>query len=202
LNAPAGDWANGERGLGGIPGRDEDWDQSISTALEYAQRLTCPNVHVMAGLRQHGASEEVFVERMRRAADLAEPAGVTLLVEPLNFRDFPGYLVPSTRVALELLEKIDRPSVCRLQLDLYHMQVSEGDLTEGIRRLLPHAAHVQIANPPGRHEPTRGEVNFEHILTHLDEQGYPGYVGLEYKPYDGTLNSLAWAKELLNARHA
>lgn len=196
FNAPAGDWEAGERGVGGLPGRDRDWEESVATALELADGLGCRRVHVMAGLKQHGACEETFARRLRWASDVAQRGGVRLCLEPLNARDFPGYLLPDTATALRVLEKVGRPETCRLQLDLYHLQVSEGDLSENIRRLLPHVEHVQLANPPGRNEPGAGEVHFPPLLRLLDELGYDGFVGCEYRPStSSTLASFSWARE-------
>lgn len=193
FNAPAGNWEAGERGMGGLPERDADWEASIDTALQYASDLDCRRVHVMAGMTEHGASEEIFIRRLRWASGLASGAGVCLCVEPLNSRDFPGYLVPNASTALRILERVARPESCRLQLDLYHLQVSEGDLSENIRRLLPHAEHVQLANPPGRNEPGTGEVHFPPLLNLLDSLGYEGHVGCEYRPSSTTEQSLQWA---------
>ena len=194
FNAPAGDWDAGERGIAGVPGRDADFAASIDTALEYAAALGCGHVHVMAGLKQHGACEETFVTRMRAAGERAASAGVKLLVEPLNPRDFPNYLVGNSETALRLLQEIGLPDTCKLQLDVYHLQVAEGDVSANVRRLLPHAAHVQIANPPGRHEPGEGEVDFKHVLGLLEELGYDSHVGLEYKPKTTTPKSLEWMR--------
>ena len=112
LNAPAGDWGNGERGLGGISGREAEFQQSIETGLGYCQRLGCGRMHVMAGMTAHGATEDVFAQRLRWAAERAEPHGVTLLVEVLNPRDFPGYLVPDAATALRLVEQAQPATVC------------------------------------------------------------------------------------------
>lgn len=195
FNAPAGNWALGERGLGGLPAREDFWKASIRTALEYADELDCKRVHVMAGLLEEGASEEIFVDHLRWACVEASGTGVRFCIEPLNARDFPGYLVPDTTTALRILERVGNPwnKSCGLQLDLYHLQVTQGDLSENIRKLLPHVAHVQLANPPGRNEPGVGEVHFEPLLALLDELGYEGYVGLEYNPSKGTESSLKWA---------
>ena len=199
FNAPAGDWDGGERGLGGVPGREADFREGVHRALEYAAELHCPLVHVMAGTRAQGAEEGIFVERLRWAADLAAAAEVRLCIEPLNARDVPGYIVPDTRTAMELLHQIDRPN-CSLQLDLYHLQVTEGDLSTRIRALLPSVSHVQIANPPGRHEPGEGEVHFPPLFDLLDSLGYEGFVGCEYHPRHGsTRESLSWASGLLHA---
>ena len=196
LNAPPGDWDNGERGLGGISQRETEFQKSIATGLKYCRRLGCQRMHVLAGMTEHGATEEVFARRLRWAGEQAAPHGVTLLVEVLNPRDFPGYLVPDAATALRLVEQAGHASV-RLQLDAYHLHTTEGpDLDATFRRLLPHAGHVQFANPPGRNEPGVGDADFAKLCALLDELGYEGHVGMEYKPSTSTtVQSLAgWAE--------
>ena len=232
LNAPAGNWAVGERGLGGLPGREAEWKASIEFGLRFASEVSCPRMHVMAGLVADGAEEDTFVSRLQWASGLAADAGVTLCVEPLNSHDFPGYLVPDTTTALRILQKVDAPNHCRLQLDLYHLAMAdrEMDLAASIRDLLPHAAHVQIANPPGRYlppapptptacmgielcavlaantlaplclasrnEPGVGAIDFPPLFALLDDLGYDGHVGCEYKPSTPTTEaSLGWARQ-------
>jgi hydroxypyruvate isomerase len=196
LNAPAGDWLNGERGIGGIAARETDWKASFEYGLRFAQDVRCSKMHIMAGLRSHGATEDVYVERLRWASRIAADVGVCICVEPLNPTDFPGYLVPDVSSALRILERVDAPGHCQLQLDLYHVAMVEGtDLTSVIRRALPHTAHVQIANPPGRNEPGVGVIDFPPLLAQLGELGYSGWVGCEYKPSTPiTEHSLEWAR--------
>lgn len=196
LNAPAGDWINGERGLGGIAARDDDYRASIEYGLRFAQDVKCAKMHIMAGLRSHGAKEDIYVERLRWASELAADAGVRICVEPLNPADFPGYLVPDASTALRILEKVGAPEHCQLQLDLYHIAMVEGtNLTDVLPRLLPHTAHVQIANPPGRNEPGIGEVDFPPLFSQLEKLGYDGWIGCEYKPSTRTTEqSLEWAR--------
>ena len=196
LNAPAGDWLNGERGIGGIAARESDWKASFEYGLRFAQDVRCSKMHIMAGLISHGATEDVYVERLRWASRIAADVGVCICVEPLNPTDFPGYLVPDVSSALRILERVDAPGHCQLQLDLYHVAMVEGtDLTSVIRRALPHTAHVQIANPPGRNEPGVGVIDFPPLLALLGELGYRGWVGCEYKPSTPiTEQSLEWAR--------
>jgi hydroxypyruvate isomerase len=139
------------------------------------------------------AGEAVFVANLRRAADLLAPHGITVLIEPLNTRDNPGYFLTTTGQAIRILDQVDRANA-RLQLDLYHCQIMEGDLAEHARRLAGRYAHVQIAGNPGRHEPDQGEVNFPYLLELLDELGYDGWIGCEYRPAAGTLAGLGWAR--------
>ncbi len=193
FNAPPGDFAAGERGIAGIPGREAEFEQGLLQALEYAGHLDCPRIHVMAGLTHQGARRRTWVENLRRGAHVAAAAGVTLLVEPINQRDMPGYLVSHTREALALIALVDAPNV-RLQLDLYHRQIMEGDLIAAIREYVEFIAHVQIAQPPDRGEPDRGEIAYPEVLAALDDAGYQGWVGCEYRPRTSTLEGLGWLK--------
>ena len=127
-----------------------------------------------------------------RAADLAARADVTLLIEPLNVHDQPGYFLSNTAQAVALLDRIGRDNV-KLQFDFYHCQITEGDLAAHARHLFGRYGHVQIAGVPGRNEPNRGEINYPYLLDLLDELGYDGYVGCEYRPAAGTLAGLGWA---------
>jgi 2-dehydrotetronate isomerase len=195
INAPPGDFAQGERGIAGLPGREAEFDASMVQALAYAKALACPRVHVMAGLVQHGANHATLVKNFQRAAPLAAEHGVSLLIEPINTRDISGYLVNRTEDALALIDEIAAPNV-QLQLDLYHRQIMQGDLATALERYLPLAAHVQIAQPPDRGEPDDGEINYRYVFDHIDRLGYAGWVGCEYRPRAGTLAGLAWFANL------
>ena len=197
LNLPAGDMAAGERGLGALPGREADFMAALDTALAYARATGCRRLHVLSGLwpanrpKEEGAA--VLADNLHRAADLAAALGITLLVEPINTRDLPGYFLSTTTEALAVLDRVARENV-KLQLDLYHCQIMEGDLATHLRRLAGRYAHVQIAGVPDRHEPDRGEVNYGYLLELLDALGYDGWVGCEYRPANGTLAGLGWAR--------
>ncbi len=197
FNLPPGDWAKGERGMAVLPGREVEFMAGLEQALRYARSTNCQRLHVMAGNlpsgRDRREGREVYVANLRRAADRAADQGVTLLIEPINVRDMPGYFLNTTRDAMAVIEAVGRDNL-KLQLDLYHCQISEGDLAMHIRRLAGSYAHVQIAGVPERHEPDRGEVNFDYLLQLLDEIGYGGWVGCEYRPADGTQAGLGWAQ--------
>jgi len=195
FNAPMGDVKAGERGLAAQPGRAADFDASIETALAYATTLDCKQMHVLAGRStgERAAQEALYIANLQRAADRAAAAGVTLLIEPLNARDNPGYFLNTTEAAIGILDRIDRPNV-GLQFDLYHCQITEGDLAQHARNLAGRYPHIQIANVPGRHEPDQGEINFAYLFDLLDELGYPGWIGCEYRPKAGTLAGLGWGR--------
>jgi 2-dehydrotetronate isomerase len=202
INAPPGDLAAGDRGLAALPGREHEFAASVVTALAYAQTLACPRVHIMAGVLPTGANAEqrarhrsTFVRNLRFAAREAEEQGVTLTVEPINLRDVPGYFLNTQADAHAIREEAGVPNL-KVQMDLYHAQIVEGDLSERLRHWLPQIGHIQIAGVPGRHEPDVGEINYRYLFALLDELGYAGWVGCEYRPREGTSAGLEWLKAL------
>jgi 2-dehydrotetronate isomerase len=197
FNLPPGDWAKGDRGMAALPGRESEFMAGLERALEYAVATDCKRLHAMAGNLPAGAdrreSTAVYVGNLRHAADRAAPYGITLLIEPLNKRDNPGYFLNTTAEAMAILSEVGRDNL-KLQLDLYHCQITEGDLAMHIRNLAGSYEHVQIASVPDRHEPDQGEVNYTYLLGLLDELGYAGWVGCEYRPIAETRAGLAWAQ--------
>jgi len=195
FNMPAGNWAAGERGIACHPDRIAEFRQGIDKAIEYAKATGCGQVNCLAGIAPEGydrsALELVLIDNLRYAAPRFADAGVKLLVEPINTRDIPGFLINSTddyeRIALAV-----KHENLYLQYDFYHMQVVQGDLIPTFLHLQSRIAHVQIADNPGRHEPGTGEVNYPNIFKALDEAGYSGWVGAEYKPKAGTSAGLGW----------
>jgi len=206
FNAPAGDWDAGDRGLASTPGREHEFAASVVSALRYAQALHCPRVHVMAGVVPADADAEererrvrTFARNLRFACTEAASENVTILIEPINLRDMPGYLLNTQAQAHGLRSEIGATNL-KVQMDLYHAQIVEGDLSEKIRRWLPHIGHVQIAGVPGRHEPDVGEVNYEYLFKLLDDLKYEGWVGCEYRPARGTSAGLTWLYRLLDRK--
>ncbi|HMN36704.1 MAG TPA: TIM barrel protein [Hyphomicrobium sp.] len=195
FNAAQGDWNAGERGIAAVPGRESEFDAAISRAADYARMLGNNLVHVMAGLERQGANRTTFVANLKRAADRVASEGLTLIIEPINTRDMPGYFLSRTRQALDILADVGRGNV-GLQFDLYHRHIMDGDVEEGLREARDFIQHMQIASPPDRGEPDKGDLDFKHLLCVIDESGYEGYIGLEYKPRNGTVPGLAWAKAL------
>jgi hydroxypyruvate isomerase len=197
FNLPPGDRTAGDRGLAALPGREGEFRAGLARAVALARATGCKRLHVMAGNYPEGADrglgESVYVDNLRRAADALSDDGIALTIEPLNSRENPGYFLTSNAQAIAILDKVDRANA-RLQLDLYHCQIMEGDLAAHIERLLPRVGHIQIAGNPGRHEPDRGEINYPFLFDLLDELGYDGWVGCEYRPHAGTLAGLGWAR--------
>jgi 2-dehydrotetronate isomerase len=201
-------WAAGARGLACLPGREVEFQAGIALALTYSKALNCPRLHVMAGLVPAGETRAsvraTYVNNIRHAAQLAAAQGVTILIEPLNLRDNPGFFLSRQDDAHGLIEEIGEPNVA-VQFDLYHCQIVEGDLATKIRRYLPtgRVGHFQIAGVPMRHEPDLGELNYPYIFDVIDEVsaacGWQGWVGCEYRPArgavtHGTSNGLSWLK--------
>ncbi len=203
FNMPAGMWEAGERGLGALSDRVAEFRAGAVLALDYARGLGCKRLHLMAGktggLDQQTA-RETLIGNVRYAADLVAADGIDILLEPINSQvDVPGYFYDSSASVMALIADVNRPNV-RLQYDIYHMQIMEGDLARTIGRLLPSIGHVQLADNPGRGEPGTGEINYVWLLDWLDSLGYDGFVGCEYIPVKGTLDGLGWAAPYLNGK--
>ncbi len=195
FNLPPGDFAKGERGLASLPGREAEFREGVETALRYARATGCRTLHCMAGLlpseSERAAREALYVENLRFAARRCAEAGITLVIEPINTRDIPGYLLNYQAQARRIIEAVGEPNL-KLQLDLYHCQIMEGDLARHIESFADITAHVQIAGVPERHEPDVGEVNYPYLFEVLDRVGYAGWVGCEYRPRGRTEEGLGW----------
>lgn len=200
FNLPAGNWEAGERGIALLPDRRQEFAAGVDQTLRYAKALQCPRVNCLVGLMPNGVTpaevRKTLVENLRYAADLLEKENIKLLVESLNTRDFPGFYVSSTKQAASLLEEVGSRNLF-IQYDVFHMQVMEGNITETIRNNLARIGHIQIADNPGRHEPGTGEINFTNLFRFIDEAGYPGYIGCEYRPAGKTVDGLGWLKPYL-----
>ena len=195
FNAPPGDWDGGERGLACLPGREAEFRTGIHQALEYAQALDCPRIHVMAGIAPGGsdpaALQATYRANIAWAAEQAQGASCHVLIEPINTRDMPGYFLSRQDAAHALVQDVGSPKL-QVQFDLYHCQIMEGDLARKLHQYLPtgRVGHLQIAGVPQRHEPNVGEVNYAYLFEVIDELsvqcGWDGWVGCEYRPALGT----------------
>lgn len=189
INAPAGDWAAGERGHAALPGHEAQFRDTTLRGLDLAARLGAARVHLLSGLADD--TPEACATWLANLAWAAAQSPLTLMVEPINRRDMPGYFLHHQAQALDLLAALNTPRV-QLQLDLYHCRVTEGESLSHLTRALDLGVlgHVQVAGVAGRHEPEAGEYTTEFEL--LDARGWPGAVGLEYRPRAGTSAGLSW----------
>ena len=199
LNVPHGDWAAGERGIAMFPERTQEFRASIDQTIHYCRALDCHMVNCLAGIvppdSDNAALRATFIENLKFAASALKAAGIRLLIEPLNTRDIPGFFLTGTKQAYDIIQDVASDNLF-IQHDLYHMQIMEGDLAPTLTKYLASIGHIQIADNPGRHEPGTGEINYPFLLAHLERLGYPGHIGLEYKPSTTTLESLEWLKHL------
>jgi hydroxypyruvate isomerase len=199
FNLPAGNWEIGERGIAIYPNLVSEFRNSVALAVRYAKALGCTQLHCLAGkaptAADHRTLRKTYVENLSHAARVLAGEGMTLLIEPINTRDIPGYFLDTTAKGADVIESVGAQNL-RLQYDVYHMQIMEGDLAPTISKYLKLIGHVQIADTPGRHQPGTGEINFPFIFGHLDSVGYQGWVGCEYKPRTSTDESLAWFRAL------
>lgn len=195
FNAPPGDWAGGERGISALPGREDEFACGVDRALEYAAVLGNRNVHVMAGLVAPGADRarhrDVYLRNLAYAAQAARSVGVTIVIEPINPRDMPGYFLNRQDDAQAICRELGVPNL-KVQFDCYHCQVVEGDVATKLARDIAGIGHIQIAGVPERHEPNIGELNYPYLFALIDKLGYDGWVGCEYRPHGATSAGLGW----------
>ena len=199
-NLPAGNWDKGERGIGCLPDRVNEFQEGVGKAIEYATALGCKQVNCLMGLAPESVSplqlHDTVVSNVNFAAVELKKAGIRLLIEPCNTRDMPGFYLNRTAQALEIIKDAASDNVF-VQYDVYHAQVMEGDLANTIEKNLVHIGHIQVADNPGRHEPGTGEINYPYLFAHLDRIGYSGWVGCEYKPAAKTEEGLGWRTALV-----
>ena len=201
FNAPPGNWAAGDRGLAAKPELVGEFRASINQALEYAEALSCPRVHVMAGNAPVTTeTTNCFVDNIGYAADLASKRGIEILIEPINARQLPDYFLGCVNQAGDVLKRVNNPSA-GLMFDFYHAQIIHGDVTVLMRSVLESIRHVQIASVPERSEPNVGELAYKYVLEELDRAGYQGWVGCEYTPAADTVSGLSWLSEYHKEKH-
>ncbi len=196
INMPAGDWDKGERGLAALPGRAHDFGAALARAIDYADALAAERCHVLAGVPSAGepdACMAVLAANLRHAAAAFARLRVRAMVEAINGRDVPGYFLTDTTQAMAAIDAADHPNLA-LQCDLYHMHMAGEDLIPTLRRLIPRVGHVQFADAPGRHQPGTGEIDFDKLFPALDDMGYTGWAGAEYRPTGRTEASLGWLR--------
>ena len=200
MNAPAGE--GDERGLAALPGQESRFDAALDEAFDYARTVAAPRVHVMAGVpprdAQRADCERTFVRNLKAACSRFAPHGITVMIEPINTRDVPGYFLNYQQQAVDLIATVGAANL-RLQMDFYHVQIMEGDLIRRLERHFASVGHVQIAGVPERFEPDIGEINHPALFARLESLGYRGWVGCEYRPArgavpGGTSAGLGWMR--------
>ncbi|MGB7300631.1 MAG: 2-oxo-tetronate isomerase [Burkholderiaceae bacterium] len=199
FNSPPGNWDANERGLASVPGREHEFLDGVDRAIEYAVALDCPNIHMMAGLVPGGgdraAHRATYVANLSAAAGKLGGAGLTGLLEPINPRDIPGFFLNYQADAHAVIAEVSSPHL-KVQMDLYHCQIVEGDVAMRIRKHIAGVGHFQIAGVPDRHEPDLGELNFPYLFEVIDSLGFDGWIGCEYRPAGNTSEGLSWLKSL------
>ena len=203
FNLPPGNWAQGERGMACHPGREAEFAATVQAALPYALATGCRKLHAMAGLVPAGVSAQAaratYVANLRTAARALAPHGITLLIEPINTRDMPGYFLSYQQQAHDIAAEVGEANL-KVQMDFYHCQIMEGDLARRLQKHFSGVGHVQIAGVPDRHEPDQGEVNHPYLFEQLDNLGYDGYIGCEYRPAGQTSAGLGWVRPYLTRK--
>ncbi|HEX4271553.1 MAG TPA: TIM barrel protein, partial [Rhizomicrobium sp.] len=195
FNLPPGDFLAGERGLAAFPERRGEFHASVETAINYALATGTRRLHLMAGIAKGGAAIAAYQDALKFACEATERHGIDILIEPINGRDIPGYLMNDFGLAEWLITETRLPNL-KLQFDIYHRQILHGDVTRGLEALLPITGHIQVASVPLRYEPTTGELNDARVFETLTRLGYDGFIGCEYRPANGTLAGLSWMRGL------
>ncbi|MDW3183513.1 hydroxypyruvate isomerase family protein [Roseobacter sp.] len=195
LNTRRGDVSAGENGLSALVGRENEAREAIDEALDYARQTGTGKVHVMAGFAQGEAARACFISALRYACDEAAPLGISILIEPLNHYDAPGYFLSTTTQAQQIIAEVDRPNL-NLMFDCYHVQLMEGDLSHRLEKLMPLIGHIQFASVPDRGPPDSGEINYARIFDVVARLGFDAPLGAEYKSTQKTDETLGWMTEL------
>ncbi|OCG07497.1 hydroxypyruvate isomerase [Gilliamella sp. wkB178] len=199
INAPAGDWEKGDRGLACLPNRQEDFYSSLMKALEYSQVLGNKLLHIMIGNRNPEVSYArqlaVLKNNLSLAAEKARSLDITIVIEAINRRDMPMFFMNKQDETQSICLELGYPNL-KVLFDIYHCQVSEGDISKKLENDLPHIGHIQVASVPNRNEPDSGELNYSYIFSKLTSLNYQGWIGCEYRPAKGTTDGLGWIKNL------
>ncbi|MEE3202431.1 MAG: TIM barrel protein [Acidobacteriota bacterium] len=181
-------------GAGAIPGQEDDFREGLRRAFDYAQAAGCGQLHCLAGRTDDSRAEATFVSNLKWGSEQARPLGIRLLLEPLNTQDNPGYFLTGSAQARRIIDLVAEDNVF-LQYDFYHMQIMEGYLAETVRANIDIISHFQIGGVPGRHEPDDSqEINYPYLFDVVDDLGFEGWVGCEYRPAGETIAGLPWAR--------
>ncbi|XP_044755450.1 putative hydroxypyruvate isomerase [Coccinella septempunctata] len=199
INIYTGDVTKGELGFAALPGKEQEFKESIHKTIQYAKDLGVRKIHIMSGRVLEGvsqANDNAYLQNLKYAAGLLEKENIVGLIEPINSYSVPNYYMNSYKKAVEVVETIKSPNL-KIMLDIFHLQHIQGNVSNTIKDLMKYIGHVQIAQVPNRNEPnTDGELNYKYILDLLRKEGYTDWIGLEYKPKSDTLKGLNWIKEM------
>jgi hydroxypyruvate isomerase len=195
FNFDAGSLESGERGYLNDPSKEHIFRENVPRAIEFATKVNCKRINVLAGKWLEDEPPESQLSRVREniewAADLARSEGITLMIEALNQWENRDYIFTNTRSTVDFINSLKQSNI-RYQYDIYHMQRMEGNIVANIREHIDAIGHIQIADSPGRNQPGTGELNFQNIFAAIEESGYTGFVGLEYNPKGTSVKSFDW----------
>jgi len=195
LNTQRGNVDAGDNGVAAITGREAEAKAYIDEAIDYAIATRCANIHVMAGFTDKSdTANKTFADNLQYACELAQQNDINILIEPLNHFDAPGYHLQTLDDALNILAMVQAPNL-KIMFDCYHLQIMQGDLTRRLTKHLDVIGHIQIAAVPSRNEPDAGELHYPNLLKAIDDMGWEGYIGAEYKPAKTTAEGLGWLKQ-------
>ena len=198
VNTVRGDLGKGENGLGALKGREAEFQAAVDQSIRFCVEAGGTAVHCMAGRvepEDRVEARKLFVRNLQEASAKAAPHGLTLLLEPLNVKDAPGYFYSTLAEGATVIEEADCHNI-KLMFDAYHVGVTEGDVVAKLERYYPIVGHVQIAAVPTRAEPDEGTFKWAPFFAALERLGYSGWVGAEYKPRAETDAGLGWVKTL------
>ena len=195
LNTLRGNTSDGDNGLAALPGREDEARAAIDQAIAYASAIKTPNIHVMAGFAEGDAARRTFIENLHYACNAAAPHGITILIEPLNHHDAPGYFLNTADQAAEIITAVGADNI-KLMFDCYHIQIMQGDMTRRLEQFMPIIGHIQIAAVPSRAEPDDGELDYRHVMRTIRALGFEAPVGAEYRPATTTDAGLGWMSKL------
>jgi hydroxypyruvate isomerase len=199
INTWPGTTETGGYGIGALPGYEELFREKLELSIQYAKALECPRIRIMAAKQmQHSREdmERIYATNLKYAADRLAEEGIVAMIEPCNNHSMPGYLISHPSIAVRLIQELKHTNI-KLQLDIFHLQQIEGNLTRSITRYLPLVEHIQIAQVPDRHEPdSPGEINYRYVFDILEKNNYSKWIGCEYIPTNGTLEGLKWIQDM------
>ena len=190
LNTRRGNVTVGENGLAALPGREADARSAIDEAIAYARTISAAAIHVMAGNSSGPRARQAYCDNLAYACDAAGDA-ITILIEPLNHYNAPGYFLNSTSQAADIVREVSRSNL-RVMFDFYHVQIMEGDVTRRFESLLPLIGHVQVASVPDRGKPDHGELDFLYVLGRIKTLGWTRPIGAEYVPDTAADPDMSW----------